>query len=73
VQLYHGVVDNLGDITRPQATAMNSNGAPQQGSSFTYKGNIQCRASGQYGYAVRVMPKHPDLSNPFETGLITWG
>lgn len=73
VQLYHGVVDNLGEITKPSAVPMSHNGHPQSGTSWMFKGNIQCRASGQYGFAVRILPKHSDLSNPFDSGLITWG
>lgn len=73
VQLYHGVVDNLGEIPRPAAVAMSHNGHPQAGATWLYKGNIQCRASGQYGFAVRILPKHGDLANPFDSGLVTWG
>ena len=73
VQLYHGVVDNLGEITKPASDAMSTNGTPPQGTSFQFKGNIQPRASGNYGYAIRVMPKHADLQNVYETGLIAWG
>ncbi len=72
VQLVHGLVDNAGEIPHPAAVSMNSNGAPQ-GSSMIYKGVIPCRASGNYGYAVRVLPKNGDLANPFEPGLICWG
>ncbi len=73
VQLYHGVVDNLGEIAKPNSIAMSHNGPPQSGTSWVFKGNIQCRASGQYGFAVRILPKNGDLSNPFDLGLITWG
>ena len=73
VQLYHGVVDNLGEIAKPASDAMSTNGTPPQGTSFQFKGNIQPCASGNYGYAIRVMPKHPDLQNVYETGLIAWG
>jgi len=38
-----------------------------------FSGTISCRSSGQHGFAVRVLPRNPDLANPFETGLITWG
>ena len=72
VQLYHGVVDNLGEIVKPLTVPMTSAGASPTG-SWLFKGVIQCRASGNYGHAVRVLPKHPDLANPFETGLICWG
>ncbi len=50
---------------------------PQQparrAATWLFKGTIPCRSSGQYGYAVRVLPRHPDLGNPFEPGLVVWG
>ncbi|MEI7683550.1 MAG: alpha-glucan family phosphorylase [Planctomycetota bacterium] len=73
VQLYHGVVDNLGEIAKPTSVPMGHNGHPQSGTTWLFQGNIQCRASGQYGFAVRILPKNGDLSNPFDAGLITWG
>lgn len=73
VQLYHGVVDNMGEINKPASVAMSHNGRPTSGTAWLFKGNIQCRASGNYGFAVRILPKHGDLSNPFDSGLITWG
>jgi starch phosphorylase len=30
------------------------------------------RGSGLNGYTVRVLPAHPDLSTPFQPGLIAW-
>jgi starch phosphorylase len=51
---------------------MHHNGA-MQGTGLVFKGTIPCRASGHYGYAVRVLPKNPDLANAFEPGLICWG
>ncbi|MCI0681087.1 MAG: alpha-glucan family phosphorylase [Gemmataceae bacterium] len=72
VQLFHGLVDNAGEIPHPAAAAMHHNGAIQ-GTGLVFKGTIPCRASGNYGYAVRVLPKHPDLANPFDPGLICWG
>ena len=72
VQLFHGVVDNLGNIPAPATVAMSHNGH-QQGSTWQFKGVIPCRASGQYGYAVRVLPRNGDLPNPFEPGLVCWG
>jgi starch phosphorylase len=73
VQLFHGLVDSLGDIPRPQTIPMSSNGAPATGSSWVYTGAIPCRSSGQHGYAVRVLPRHGDLANAFEPGLVCWG
>jgi starch phosphorylase len=34
---------------------------------------VPCKASGQQGYAVRVLPRHADLGSPFEPGLVCWG
>jgi starch phosphorylase len=76
VQLYHGLVDSLGDIPDAQAVALvalhqeaNANGQPV----WNYQGRIPCQSSGQYGYAVRVLPKHSSLPHFFEPCLVTWG
>ena len=37
-----------------------------------YQGEIDCKNTGQFGYTVRVVPKHNVLINPFELGLIRW-
>jgi starch phosphorylase len=37
-----------------------------------FVGQIDCRASGRQGFAVRIVPGNPDLATPFEPGLITW-
>jgi len=34
---------------------------------------MPCRRTGQQGLAVRILPKHPDLANPYELQLILWG
>jgi starch phosphorylase len=72
VQLFHGVVDNVGEIPAPQTLTMSTNGS-NENRTWIYSGTLRCRASGQQGYAVRVLPKHPDLANPFEPGLVCWG
>jgi starch phosphorylase len=72
VQLFHGVVDTLGEIPQPRTASMSHNGA-HDGPTWLFQGAIPCRASGQYGFSVRVLPKHPDLDNPFEPGLVCWG
>jgi starch phosphorylase len=39
----------------------------------TFAGTVPCTASGQFGFSVRVLPKHRLLPHPFEPGLVTWG
>jgi glycogen phosphorylase len=72
VQLFHGMIDNQGDIPEPATVAMSHNGK-HEGSAWVFAGTIPCRSSGQHGYAVRVLPKNDDLANPFEPGLVCWG
>jgi glycogen phosphorylase len=72
VQLFHGVVDSLGEIPVPRTTVMGHNGS-HEGASWLFTGTIACRSSGQHGFSVRVLPKHASLANPFEPGLVCWG
>jgi starch phosphorylase len=76
VQLYHGVLDSHGEIAQPNTVILAAR-APEPSSNgskvWQFVGKIACRASGQYGYCVRVLPKNAALPNPFEPGLVTWG
>jgi len=72
VQLYHGPVDSMGEIPRAETVSMNHNGHPK-GGHFFFSGTIPCRSSGQHGFVVRVLPRHGDLANPYEPGLVCWG
>ncbi|MGL4465472.1 MAG: alpha-glucan phosphorylase, partial [Planctomycetia bacterium] len=75
VELYHGDVDAAGAIQTAQASPMALDGkSGAVGSpSFVFEGTITCRASGQHGYSVRVVPRHKHLPHVFEPGLIRWG
>jgi starch phosphorylase len=72
VQLFHGIIDNADTIPEPSTVAMATNGE-HAGATWLFKGKIRCQASGHYGYAVRVLPRHANLGNPFEPGLVCWG
>jgi starch phosphorylase len=72
VQLFHGIVDNMGEIPQPVTAPMTQNGK-HTGSTWAFKGTIPCNSSGHFGYAVRVLPRHPDMGSPFESGLVVWG
>jgi starch phosphorylase len=78
VQLCHGVLDALGEIAEPRALALHpdpsANGTGHgHGHTVTFAGKVPCYASGQFGFSVRVLPRHPHLPHPFEPGLVTWG
>jgi len=73
VQLYHGVIDSMGDIAQPRAAVLRLVGPAPANSAAMFGGSVPCAASGQYGFSVRVLPRNPDLPHPFEPGLVTWG
>ena len=71
VQLCHGVLDAMGEIADPRATPLHAeNGS---GGSVVFSGRVPCLASGQFGFTVRVLPKHANLPHSFEPALVTWG
>ncbi len=72
VQLFHGIIDNAGEIPEPATIAMIANG-DHSGATWNFKGKIRCQSSGHYGYTVRVLPRHANLGNAFEPGLVCWG
>jgi starch phosphorylase len=72
VQLCHGVLDAMGEIADARSTPLRPEPS-RNGSAVLFSGSVPCRASGQFGFTVRVLPKHPNLPNPFEPGLVTWG
>jgi starch phosphorylase len=46
--------------------------AKTKGESHQYQGEVDCKDTGQFGYTLRILPKHKLLINPFELGLIKW-
>lgn len=71
VQLYYGPLDTKGEISKGEAIAMRWEESTGEG-NHVFVGFISARASGRYGYAVRILPQHEDLNHPYEPGLILW-
>ena len=71
VEFYHGRVDQNGQIIDGRAMSM-THAKPNGGGSYIFSGIVPCEKSGQYGYAIRILPRHPDLSNSLEMHLIRW-
>lgn len=70
VELYHGRLSNQGEILAPERVEMVPES--QAGESWSYRVAVVCARTGQHGYAVRILPKHPDLVHPFIPGLVRW-
>ena len=71
VEVYHGGVGSDGLIREGGATALTLV-KPEKNGVHTFTGKIPCRASGLFGYAIRILPKNKDLCNPYEMGLVFW-
>lgn len=71
VELYHGRVDPHGQLVEGNAETMTCSQNLEQG-VYMFTGEIPCQRSGQQGYAVRIVPRHPDLTHRYDTGLILW-
>ncbi len=70
VQLCYGLIDAMGEVAEPKVMALTAAGGDRV---TTFAGSVPCTASGQFGFGVRVLPRHANLPNPFEPGLVTWG
>jgi starch phosphorylase len=67
VQLLHGSIDSTGAfVGRPEAVAM------EPGGDGAHHATYRVRASGPYGYTVRVLPAHAALVSPVELGRAAW-
>ncbi|MFN2388185.1 MAG: alpha-glucan family phosphorylase, partial [Actinomycetota bacterium] len=64
VQLAHGSVGANGELQDPAVRDMTA--ASVVDGSCTYRGTFTSESPGLYGFAVRVVPSHPDLTNALD-------
>ena len=72
VELHHGRVNAYGELVEGHNEPMTCGEQVSEG-TYWFNGEIPCLRSGQHGYAIRILPQHPDLVHRFDTGLILWG
>jgi starch phosphorylase len=70
VQLAHGRVGSAGELVDPHVIEMEALHCEE--GTCSYRGTFGARTAGLYGYAVRVLPSHTDLTDRMEMGLMTW-
>jgi glycogen phosphorylase len=70
VELYHGSVSIQNGITGALRNEMAA--VERRGKAWEYRITVACDKTGQHGYSVRVLPKHPALVSPYVPGLIRW-
>jgi starch phosphorylase len=70
VELVHGAVRSDGYIDARVVQPLDHEGA--EGSYELFAGRFTAGASGEYGFAVRVVPANEDLLTWADTGLVSW-
>ncbi|MGL4422039.1 MAG: alpha-glucan phosphorylase, partial [Gemmataceae bacterium] len=74
VQLCYGILDAMGEVSEPALLALTPTGkVAERSQQYQYAGAVACTTSGQFGFSIRVLPKHAHLPNPYEPALVTWG
>jgi starch phosphorylase len=70
VELFHGTLSSQGEIVGAELMPMQA--GEKLGSTWEFSVKVPSRKTGQQGYAVRILPKHPALVQEFVPGLIRW-
>ena len=71
VELYYGKLDEDGQLSGGQPRRMNVKNTGDDG-QVKYAADMPCTRSGRTGYTVRVLPRHPDIAEPLDMGLLRW-
>ena len=71
VQVYVGRVGSDGAVDGGTTFDARPIG-PDGDSSVWFESTVPLRQSGRMGIAVRVVPRHPHLTDPVEQGLVRW-
>ncbi len=73
VELYYGPLDARGLITMGSSAPLHCDGKDGSPDMYQYTGVIPCEYSGHYGYALRILPHHPEMAARYHVGLVRWG
>jgi starch phosphorylase len=71
VEVYAGTVDANGGFRQASSQAMHLDETDAQG-RLVYSAALASQQSGQFGFTVRVLPRHPQLQGKFASHLLTW-
>jgi starch phosphorylase len=70
VEVYYGILDTAGQVRNGETILARHEG--REGNEEVFRAEIPCRVSGRFGFAARIVPRHPDLVNPLTPLLLTW-
>ncbi|MCW8848339.1 MAG: alpha-glucan family phosphorylase, partial [Melioribacteraceae bacterium] len=72
VQIYYGKVDDRYLTNANNFVIMNFVKTNPETNIHTFSGQIKCQNTGNFGYTLRVLPKHELLHSSFELNLVHW-
>ncbi len=72
VQIYYGKFDNVNVADENLFVNMKCVEEDLNSGIHKYEGSIVTQSTGEFGYTLRILPKHPLLINQFELGVIKW-
>jgi glycogen phosphorylase len=76
IDLLHGPAALNGELGMGRSDALDI--APldikqqHEDGSYVFTGGFEPATGGRIGYAIRVLPNHPELHDPFAAGLVLW-
>lgn len=70
VEVRHGPYTAGGEIR--EGAILAATHEKRDGDEEVYRVEVPCAGSGRYGFAARVLPKHPDIVDPYTPLLMTW-
>ncbi len=71
-QLVHGPVGPTDELSETSIASMTLRDGTAGQDRYCYEGSFTCDRAGRYGFTVRVVPAHPDLSTFAELGRVAW-
>jgi starch phosphorylase len=72
VELLHGPVGPNDELAETSTVTLALAALGDDPGHYRYTGSFTCEHAGRYGFTVRVVPSHPDLVQPAETGCVVW-
>lgn len=72
VQIYYGKIDDRFLMNSNNYVIMDFVKSNEELNIHTFTGEIKCSKTGQFGYTLRILPRHELLHNKFELNLIHW-
>ncbi|MBI4026420.1 MAG: alpha-glucan family phosphorylase [Verrucomicrobia bacterium] len=71
VEIYYGEAED-GELRNPATIRLEMEKQEGEG-AYWYAGHIEAIESGAYGFNIRLIPTHPNLTQKHELRLVTWG